>query len=353
MSLEKINKVLIVAITVCFRLVALFYSSTILNYTMLGLLVGLCIINLFYKEFNNKQTILMAVFLLLSSLMFVVYNEDNLFIYFICALAFLDEKNNRKLVTLFTIITIISFIGVVLSGELGIINIKMSGRVGIYRSSLGFGNVNTPFVYFTAIMFGLYYLFGDNKKLLFLIYILTTFVAIYIFGATNSRTGYYIYYLFIISSLLYNKKINKYFSKIVPSTFFIFLIVSILIAVLYGQNISNEVNVFLSNRPYFSYYYIQNYLWFNLLGNNIVSYYVLDNFYLATLVKIGFIGFITYAYIFVKGSLLYKKDEKINLIIFFILLYGVLESNFYGNFIYVLLLKEIIKGSDNNEKRLN
>ena len=353
MSLEKFNKILIVIITVCFRLVALFYSNTVLNYSLIAVLVGLCAINMFYKNYNNKQTIVMAIFLLISSLMFVVYNEDNLFIYFICALAFMDEKNDKKIVALFTIITIIGFISVILAGETGLINVRISGRVGIYRSSLGFGNVNTPFVYYTAIIFGLYYLFGDNKKILIPIYIIATLIAMYIFKETDSRTGYYIYYLFIGSSLLYNKKANKYFSEIIPYTFFIFLFISIAIALLYGQDHSNDVNIFLSNRPYFSYYYIKNFLWFNLLGNNSNFYYVLDNFYLATLVKMGFVGFIAYAYTFVKGSILYKKDEKINIIVFFLLLYGILESNFYGNFIYVLLLKQILRGCDKNEKRIN
>ena len=353
MSLEKINKILIVIITVCFRLVALFYSNTILNYSMLFVLVGLCVINIYYKKFNTKQTFLMAIFLLLSSLMFVVYNEDNLFIYFICAVAFIDEVDDKKIVSLFTIVSIISFIGVIISANAGLINVKISGRVGIYRSSLGFGNVNTPFIYFTAILFGLYYLFGDKKKILIIIYLLTTLAAIYIFRETDSRTGYYLYYAFITCSLLYNKKVNKYVSKVVPYTFIIFVIVSILISVLYGGDLHNSVNVALSNRPFYSYYYIKNYLWFNLIGNNIITYYVLDNFYLALLVKIGFIGFFTYCYIFVKGSILYKKDEKINLIILFILLYGIFESNFYGCFIYVILLKEILKGRDVNEKRLN
>ncbi len=353
MSLERLNKILIVIITVCFRLVALFYSNTTLNFVLLGVLAGLCALNIFYKTFNTKQTILMSVFLLLSSLMFVVYNEDNLFIYFICALAFLDEKDDKKIISLFTIISIISFISIILAGEMGLVDVVYSDRDGIFRKSLGFGHVNTPFIYYIGIIFGLYYLFGDKKMKLTLIYIITTIIAIYIFIETNSRTGLYLYSAFIIISLFYNKKINKYISKIAPFSFILFLIISILIALVYGNDYNNEINLLLSSRPSFSAYYIKNFLWFNLLGNNIVSHYVLDNFYLATIVKIGFIGFITYAYIFIKGSILYKKDDKIILIIIFVLLYGILEASLYGNFIYVILLKKIMSECDRNEKRIN
>lgn len=310
-------------------------------------------INIFYKSYNTKQTILMAVLLLLSSIMFIIFNEDNLFIYFICALAFVDEKDDRKIVSLFTIITAIGFLAVLISAKTGIIGTQTSGRIGIYRNSLGFGNVNTPFIYFNAIVFGLYYLFHDKKKLLLIIYILTTLGAMYIFKETNSRTGYYIYYAFIVASLIYNKKINKYFSKIVPHSFFIFFIASIAIALLFGKDYRNTIDLFLSHRPSYSYYYIKNFLWFNFLGNNVNKYYILDNFYIASLVKIGIVGFLTYAYIFIKGSILYKNDERVNLIVFFILFYGIFESHFFGNFIFVLLIKEILKGSDTNEKRIN
>lgn len=355
-TLSQLNRILIIIIAVTFRLVSLFYSSAILNYFLLLVLVALTFYNILTRKIEINQFRKIFILLLLSALIFFIYNEDSLFIYFIASLAFIDESD-EKLIKYFTITAIVSFISIIIAGQLGLINVVVATRYLdnsiVIRNSLGFGHVNTVSVYYLGIMFGIYYLFHQNKKKLILIYILTTIIAIYLYLETNCRTGLYIYIAFIIISLLYNKKLNKKLKKITPYNFIIFTILSFILAILFGKTLNNPINILLSSRPYFSLYYIKKGAFINLFGQDVISGYVLDNHYLSLLVRTGIIGFITYMYIIIKGSILLKKDYATMLIILFYLIYGIFEANLYGNFIIIILLKKIISsdGGEVNERK--
>ena len=52
----------------------------------------------------------------------------------------------------------------------------------------------------------------------------------------------------------------------------------IVLALGFGNTIHNFVNETLSNRPYFSNYYLKNNLFLSLFGTGVVGSYVLDNF---------------------------------------------------------------------------
>ena len=45
-----------------------------------------------------------------------------------------------------------------------------------------------------------------------------------------------------------------------------------------------------------------------------------------------------------------KKSTKLVLIIIFTLMYGILECNLYGNFIYIILLNSVINEGEENEQ---
>ena len=84
-------------------------------------------------------------------------------------------------------------------------------------------------------------------------------------------------------------------------------------------------------------------MFLSLFGTGVVGSYVLDNFYLSLMVKSGIISYLIYLYIFVRGTKGLLNDYRFVLIIVFTLLYGILECNLYGNFIFVILLISTIK----------
>lgn len=156
LKLTKLNQILIMLIAVSFRYVALFHSSTFLNYFLLLILCLLTFYNLLTIKFSSHKFRTITILLLLSIIVFFLNNEDNLFIYLITALAFL-EVEDKQLIKLFLTLSIFCFITIIVAGQVGIIDIVTSGRYineeTIYRNSLGFGNVNTPFIYFLGIVF--------------------------------------------------------------------------------------------------------------------------------------------------------------------------------------------------------
>lgn len=352
-KIVKINKIIVMLIAVCFRYFALYYNSAILNYGLIFVLFLLVLFNILNKKFESKQFQRITILILISAIIFFINNEDNLFIYVVASLALVDESYD-KIIKYFLIFSILSFVITIISGQLGIVETVTAGRFidneTVYRNSLGFGNVNTPFIYFMGIVFGLYYFFRKKPWKLFLIYIITTIIAVWMFNETDCRTGMYIYVLFIFISLIYNEKINKKIKPIIPHLFLIFTIFSVLLAVFFGSTVHNDVNELLSNRPYFSNYYLENHLYFNLFGHDVVGIYVLDNFYLSLLVKTGIISYLVYFYLFYKGGKVVAHDYRLVLIIIFTLMYGILECNLYGNFIYIILLNSVINEGEENEQ---
>lgn len=345
----EINRIIIMFIAVCFRYFSLYCSSTLLNYLLLFVLFILTLFNIFYVKFEEKKFQKIFILLLLSAFIFLLNNEDSLFIYLTASLAFLD-KDKDKTIKYFLSFALLAFVTTIISGKLGIIDTVTAGRFidneTVYRNSLGFGNVNTPFIYFMGIVFGFYYFL--RKKSLILFYILATLFAFYLFKETDCRTGMYIYLIFVFVSLFYNEKINKKLKPLVPHLFLIFTIFSFLIAILFGGEVHNKINELLSNRPYFSNYYLENHLFINIFGYEITGSYILDNYYLSLLVKSGLISYFTYFYIFKKGGKIISGDFKLVLILIFTFIYGILECNLYGNFIYIILLISIINEGDKN-----
>ena len=352
-KIVKINKIIVMLIAVCFRYFALYYNSAILNYGLIFVLFLLVLFNILNKKFESKQFQRITILILISAIIFFINNEDNLFIYVVASLALVDESYD-KIIKYFLTFAILSFVVTLIAGQLGIVETVTAGRFidneTVYRNSLGFGNVNTPFIYFMGIVFGLYYFFRKKPWKLFLIYIITTIIAVWMFNETDCRTGMYIYVLFIFISLIYNEKINKKIKPIIPHLFLIFTIFSVLLAVFFGSTVHNDVNELLSNRPYFSNYYLENHLYFNLFGHDVVGIYVLDNFYLSLLVKTGIISYLVYFYLFYKGGKVVAHDYRLVLIIIFTLMYGILECNLYGNFIYIILLNSVINEGEENEQ---
>ena len=55
-------------------------------------------------------------------------------------------------------------------------------------------------------------------------------------------------------------------------------------------------------------------------------------------------------YAWYKGGKVVAHDYRLVLIIIFTLMYGILECNLYGNFIYIILLNSVINEGEENEQ---
>ena len=157
-KIVKINKIIVMLIAVCFRYFALYYNSAILNYGLIFVLFLLVLFNILNKKFESKQFQRITILILISAIIFFINNEDNLFIYVVASLAFVDERYD-KIIKYFLVFSILSFVITIIAGQLGIVDTVVAGRYidyeTVYRNSLGFGNVNTPFIYFLGYCYNI------------------------------------------------------------------------------------------------------------------------------------------------------------------------------------------------------
>ena len=102
----------------------------------------------------------------------------------------------------------------------------------------------------------------------------------------------------------------------------------------------------LSLRPYYWKLYLNNGTMFSIFGNNFIKKWYLDNFYIYILVDYGIIGYIIYAIIYYNSLKKLKNDDKLTLIIFVFLIYGIFETNvIIGSiqFAFAIQIKSLIE----------
>ena len=339
-NLKKIILILAIAFRLFMYIIdTLVGNSYLITISYLMIMLFLFILIIFNKKYSYKKFIFIVFLGIFSSLIFLIYKEDNLFFYFLIAILYEDE-DTLKMVKIIFYTSLIMYIIVLILGITDIISSTIAyrnidGNLDV-RRSLGFFNANAVFIYYLPIVLSGYYLFSNVK--IFNILVLITATILYFFA--RSRAGYIVVCLFILLSLFKN---NKIIPKLSKNMFGIMTIISILIAILYGQNSTNTINELLSGRPYFSYYYLENNLVFTFFGNNMINSMILDNFYLRLLVNYGIIGYLVYFYIYRKGSSLLQMDYKLMLCSVIFLIYAFCESSNPSNFVLIIYMQAILK----------
>lgn len=313
-------------------------------YILIIIMMILTLTSLYKKKLTKKQ-LLKCLILLLISAYFVFVNKDvNFLISFLLALV-CYAKDEKQFIKVFFISSIILYIITIILGCLNILeshNLYRFTEDGIkIRYSLGFIHPNSVFLFFLPISFAGYYLYGE--KLTYKIILLMSSITLYILS--GSRTGFAIIIMLLFLNIIIKERNVIKIKKLLPHLFIAFTIVSIFIAIKYGDDINNFVTEVLSNRPYFWKQYVDNDLMFTLVGNHEIDGYIIDNFYILLLVGYGVIGYTIYMYSYYKSLKIMPPNRKIMIIIFLFLIYGLFESNvIIGSiqFVFALQLKELI-----------
>ena len=304
----------------------------------------------FYRTEINKYIILFV-----GSIVFtVISGVVDVFVIFMLVLLFRGDKL-EKFLKYFLISNLICWISTIILSHIGFVQNKVLSRelngVITVRNTLGFHTTNLALMSFFGIVISGFIIV--KKKVIFSI--VAALASTYIYIQTGCRTGYF---MIIIAILFYNlesvlNKLNiaKFNYKY---SFILFTIISIIIALIFGD-ISNPINILLSNRTYFWKEGITNLKSLNLFYNIDSDKYILDNIYLYIWYKFGIICYLVYNYFYIKASV-NIKSYKVIVALMLYLIYGIFEANFTYDInisIYILMYYYMNSKELKNEKGTN
>ncbi|WP_080146715.1 hypothetical protein [Marinilactibacillus piezotolerans] len=222
-----------------------------------------------------------------------------------------------------------------------LIRIYSTGDVGI-RHSLGFTHPNAVFMFFLPIFFSVHF-YLRNTKYHILVEFLFLIIGCWLFFLTNSRTAFILLVMFYFLNLkFFKKKVLQFlsfnaFRKVVKYSFFIFLTLSVVIAVI-GTDPNSAINRLLSGRPYLFNLYLNNQIkLINIQGVSVIDPYLvpgqydatLDNIYIFSITQHGILPTILISFLFVKmfNHLINTRNTMLLITSFIFLVYGFMETN--------------------------
>ena len=356
-KITKLNifEIFLVFLAIMFKYLINISVSRKYLYLLLVFMILMIVILIFSKRMTKNQ-LFRAFIILIIALIFTIYYEDVNFLISLILATLCINKKDDSYIKVFFYSSLILYLLTIFLNAMNIIPSHDMFRLadGTYkiRHSLGFTHPNEVFLYFLPIVLTGYYLYWDKR--LFRAIVLIASIVLYTYSFC--RTGFVaVIILYIIDFLSKKKDDFKLINKIVPSLFIIFTLLSVIIAIKFGDNLTNPISSLLSGRPYYWNYYIKNNLLITFLGNNRVEGFFLDSFYMYLLVQLGLAGFAVYLYTYYKSLCLMKFNKKYSIIIVTFLIYGLFEANvIIGSiqFLYALQLREIILGGGQNGKKL-
>ncbi len=331
------NRYLILILTLVFRYVQ-FYNLTsnnsLLCYIFVIAIFGLSLLEILSLKFNKRDFIKIILVLCLTLICFLLNTDSNLFLYALVAIAFINHKND-DLIKCFFITSITMYVTTIILNQFGIISSNNATRTAEIdskiRYSLGFGHVNSVFLYFLPILYSGYYLFSKNKT-----YILISFISsLILFIFSNCRTGFIFSILFIV--VISSDKIKKFLKINIKYFFIMITFLTFILSLKFSNGILND---FLSGRLSYAHNYIVSGNLFNMFSSKYLLDDPLDIFYINVFITEGIPMFLFYLYLY---SFVIKKikDEKLLIIACFFMFYGLSEASTIGNFILIILLKEL------------
>ena len=298
------------------------------------------------NKITKKELLKIIILFIVASFSTIFVGEVNLLIAILAATYFLKTDEN-KIVRYFFITLTSWYILIVFLYLIGILDnnslIRVSQNEIIMRNSLGFSHVNQTFLYLLPIIFSSYILYFDKHRKKYSIVIF--FIATILYLITNCRTGYFSVIVFLI---LINLKVKKrnHNVNLTSLIFLLFTICSIFITKKYGANGSNTINHILSLRPYYLFYYLNNFSLVTIKGGNFISTIPMDNVYIYLLLEKGIIIYLFYLLVIHYYFSKCEYDKHIENIIYASLLYGLFEAYIILpsiNFVFVLILMKVIE----------
>lgn len=331
---------LVILLVVLFKYIKLEQTiSDKYTYVILFTLIGIVFLYLLRNKIKKVKINFFICILFMSMYVFVIYKDINILFSLIVAMLFLtDNKPVYAIIKYYLISLMIIFLMTNIGGYLGILETAKLSRVVdnvyIQRKGLGFTHPNIAFLYYFYIILGYYYI-NKNIKLFFSVTIISLIV---MYKITLCRTGLVCMLIFLLSILCLRKskyiKINRYI-------FSILLFLTIILAYSFGDY-NNPLNILSSNRLYLWNHYISNGSIFNIFGNKLDSYYIIDNMYLHIILSYGVIILFCYSVIYYISGKKIEKNIKLSIIFNVVLIYGIFESHTFNSGINFILTIQIL-----------
>ena len=269
-----------------------------------------------YNCKSNKERKWLSL-IYLSSIIFMHPGDCfDVFIYFLVAAIFLENRDNFLksyfiISTLIIVITIASYF------------LEIIPAFDIYwgeirRMSLGFANPNSIFRFFFGSLMALYLI--DKNKAIFNIYSIAGTVVLYIF--TNSRTGLICGMLFIILAnlaIIFDKLVDKIHFK---WCYLLFALFSVFYIVCFNNH--SVLNDTLSGRPTFLYDILSRADW-HLLYGNMTDFKYCDNRIIYLMVRNGCFALVS---VIIFYYFTFRKKTSVELKVLFVMsmIYGLTEN---------------------------
>lgn len=339
------------------------------------------LINIFLDwKSGEKITWPMLIAGVISILTFV-FSKNTAIILLLIVLFALRKIEMKKLIKIAYYTNLIMFIIVILASVIGIIPNWIFERDDTHiRLALGYHWATIPLTLFFFIVLMSFYLKRENVTPIEIY--LNLVVSIVLFKLTDSRTGFILILLVILSTILikilkkFNINIKKYtdsknFRYIVCALPIIIIIFIFLLLIFDNNQLANKINDLLSGRIYLAKQALQNYgitpfgeeiEWYGWGGYGYVeqenfSYNFVDISYIKILLDCGFTTLIllVVSYILSIDEWIERKDYYSVYALLIILLWACIEPNIVNISmnIFILLLIPIINYGPINQLDYN
>ena len=292
---------------------------------------------------NLKSDIKDKILIFIGGLITLISKNGNILIFFMLAIYARNNKLSIKhIVKIYTIISLIMFLTILISYTLGIIGngVYTHYRNGIPRIDFGFGNPNVPFLCLMPILTGYIYLKFDKYSIIDRIIILV--VLLFLYFNTYSRTGLIailitLTFIEVVRVININYiKNNKYIAFALGNIFTIMCLFSIFVAIFLNKW---KFNVLLSSRPEYWNFYLReiNFIGFNKTTELI---YPLDNSYIYLLKMFGILSGLLIVFMIAYTSIKTIKEGNVRLysIIAMFSIYSFGENIFFDKALCPLLI---------------
>lgn len=342
----NILDVIIIFLCILFKYLIVYNVSSSILYLLIAFICILSIIDIFYLKISKKIFMKILLFFGVSFFFLIINFDVNFLISFVLSLILIN-KNEKSYIKTFLISSIILYAFTIVLNFIGVLDspniIRYKNGIATTRYSLGFGHPNSVFLFFLPVALCGYYLYSNKK----LYYILIILISLILYFLSDSRTGMVCIMLIILFHKVLNKNSinNKYFRLCCDHSIIVFTIITIIVSCVFGYNETNIVSKLFSGRPYFLNYYISNGQIFSLFGCELNELYIVDNFYIFVLARLGLIGFCIYYFIYKKGIKLIGYSKVNILLLLVTCIYGLLETNMIIgsiNFLLPILIKSIM-----------
>lgn len=269
----------------------------------------------------------------------LVIQQPSLIFMLVIVMTFYDKDYKKMtgylfiwLSLLFIAFTVLASYGAISSGESLKSNLLVDSSEYQTVTSLGMGNPNTPMAFLLGIIMSGAYVFYDSKyKNRYGILMIIASLGVY--SLVGSRTGLICAIVFLTLYLLDSRKVSLLLKSLMPYIMLALLALSIFVGYHFGRT-DNIVNNLLTTRPYQWHLRLDSGALTNLIGNSDHYFtvagdesarYPLDNQYIYTLARYGWLTLITAMSIYFMG-LRKNKSPIVTYMIFISIVQCFVES---------------------------